>query len=70
MLLYCFIKIGKIACYSVAKMKSKVKGHQVYTYKYIVNKKLICLREGKKNHSDNAIKVMSKDEKKQTKETL
>ena len=59
-----------MACFSVDNIKLKVKEHHVYACKYTVNEKLICLREGKSNHSDNAIKVMSKDEKKQTEERL
>ena len=70
---YCVIYISTISrlkqlnSYCVAQIKSRVKGHHVYDYKYTVNEELICIRDDKNIHSDNAIKVLSKVEKKQKK---
>ena len=56
-----------MACCCVAQIISRVKGHHVYDYKYTVNDELICLRDDKNIHSDNAIAVLSKVEEKKKK---
>ena len=39
----------------------------MYDYKYTVNEELICLRDDKNIHSDNAIEVLSNVEEKKKK---
>ena len=55
------------AKWCVAQIRSRIKGHHVYDYRYTVNEELMCLRDDNNKYSNNAIKVLSNVEKKKKK---
>ena len=54
---------GNMTCVRVAEIKSRIKGHHVYAYKYTVGELLNCVREIKNRYSQNAIVVNAVTEK-------
>jgi len=46
----------------IAKISSRIKGHHVYEYKYVINEELRCVPESTNKYSSNAIVVKAKGE--------
>ena len=46
-----------MACICVAEIRSRIKWHHVYAYKYVVGEVLSCTREIQNRYSQNAIAV-------------
>ena len=53
-----------MACFCVAKINSRIKGHPVYGYKFTHNEELTCTIDDDNKHSINAIKVLFRDNEK------
>ena len=47
----------------ICEVSSRIKGHHIYNYNYIIGEQITCEVEDKNHHSKNVISVFSKENK-------